>query len=98
MDYKELIKAMRRKNILDAIAYSTDAADAIETLLAERDAAVNELRGNCWCCANGKPQKKAGPLSEMTCCEHMKEWGAVAICGKACKCQHWKWRGPQKHD
>lgn len=96
MDYKELIAQLRDESNCDVLDYVDDAADAIETLLAERDAAVDDLRGNCWCCANGKPWEKAGPLSKMTCCEHLKEWGAVAISGKACKCQHWQWRGPQK--
>lgn len=96
MDYEELINMLRNGSILDAIFHSTEAATAIEILLAERDAAMEELRGDCWCCANGKPWEKAGPFSKMTCCEHLKEWGAVAISGKACKCQHWQWRGPQK--
>lgn len=96
MDYKEIIEAMRSADPKEVFCRSIDAADAIETILLERDAAVEELRGNCWCCANGKPWEKAGPLSKMTFCEHLKEWGAVATCGKACKCQHWQWRGPQK--
>ena len=106
MDYKAMISARRREAAYLresrgqhtlATEFEEDAT-AIETLLSERDAAVEDLRGNCWCCANGKPWEKAGPLSKMTCCEHLKEWGAVATSGKACKCQHWQWRGPQKHD
>lgn len=109
MDYKYLIKLLRRTvehgdeepreyctNRCGGCELCDQAADAIETLLKERDAAVEDLRGSCWCCSNGKPWEKAGPLSKMICCKHMKEWGAVAISGKACKCQYWQWRGPQE--
>lgn len=72
--------------------------DAIETLLAERDAAVEELRGMCWCCANGEKLKKAPMWSMATTCKYMRELGALARSGGKCKCQHWQWRGPQKHD
>lgn len=53
MDYKELAKQLRR-----AVPYNgtwlqdrmREAATAIETLSAERDAAVEELRGECRVC------------------------------------------------
>lgn len=55
MDYKELIKRLRYANCSGCMAGDMkDAADAIETLLEERDAAMEDLRGLCWCCSHGK--------------------------------------------
>ena len=62
---------------------------------AERDAAVEELRGICWCCAHGRNLE---PFSGLTTCEHMRESGALARGGGKCKCPHWEWRGPQRED
>lgn len=61
-------------------------------------AAVEDLRGLCWCCAHGEKWKKAPVWSNMTTCEHIRERGSVAVGGgKAGKyCQHWTWRGPQE--
>lgn len=73
------------------------AADAIETLLLERDAAVEELRGICWCCANGRPMRtNAGIYSKITTCEHLAERGILGCAGREEKCQYWQWRGPQQ--
>ena len=102
MDYKELIKQLR--NALSEDGYGLEhfvceidaAATAIETLLRERDAAVDELRGRCWVCAHGKPFEQAGPLSKLTGCEHLSEFGVLARGGGKCKCPHCQWRGPQK--
>lgn len=106
MDYKNLIKKLeyqaktiRNNNCTTMSAEESEAAaNAIETLLAERDAAVEELRGLCWCCANGEKLKKAPMWSMATTCKYMRELGALARSGGKCKCQHWQWRGPQKHD
>lgn len=54
MDYKEIIEAMRNTDIRVILSYSTDAANAIETLLAERDAAMRDLKGNCAFCIHKK--------------------------------------------
>ena len=43
MDYKELIKRLRASN-RDCLVSSEEVAAAIETLLAERDAAVTVVR------------------------------------------------------
>lgn len=109
MDYKELIEQLRSiyaigndnpdKDEADHCAGCSMcdvSADTIENLLAERDAALEELRGICWCCASGKPWEKAGPLSNLTACEHLSECGVLACGGRNSKCQHWQWRGPQK--
>lgn len=62
----------------------------------ERDAAVEDLRGMCWCCAHGRKYENGLPWSKATTCEHMRDLGVVARSGGKCKCQFWKWRGPQK--
>lgn len=43
MDYKELISILRNGQPHVILEYSDDAAAAIETLMAERDAAVNDI-------------------------------------------------------
>lgn len=65
---------------------------------AERDAAVEDLRGLCWCCVNGKRWEKAPPWSKATTCDHMRELGVLARSGGKCKCPHWEWRGQQRED
>lgn len=102
MDCKELIEQLR--NAFQADGYELEhsvcesAADAIEILLAERDAAVEDLRGRCWCCVHGKPWEPAGPLSKLTGCEHLSEFGVLARGGGKCKCTYWEWRGPQNDE
>ena len=104
MDYKELVKDFRaeaefqRVNFgFSTVAKELDAAaSAIETLLAERDAAVEELRGICWCCANGKPMGRIGRLRSCTTCDYMAERGMLGVVGREKDCPHWRWRGPQK--
>ncbi len=97
MDYEKLIKRLRKYADFGAkLVVCEDAATAIETLLAERDAAVEDLRGLCWCCAHGKKYENGLPWSKATTCEHMRELGVVARSGGKCKCKFWKWRGPQK--
>lgn len=69
------------------------AADAIETLLEERDALIEELRGICWCCAHGRKWENAPGWSKMTTCEHLGEIGVLARGGGKTKCPYWEWRG-----
>lgn len=67
----------------------TDAFQKAE----ERDAAVEDLRGLCWCCAHGKKYENGLPWSRATTCKHMRELGVAARAGGKCKCQFWEWRG-----
>lgn len=46
MDYKELMERLKDSELPS----SEEAARAIEPLLAERDTAINLLRGINWCC------------------------------------------------
>lgn len=100
MEYRPLIEDLLHAADVNGVceAELRDAATAIETLLNERDAAIEELRGICWCCAHGKKWDKAPALSKMTTCEYMpiQVSGALAGGGGKCKCPHWEWRGPQK--
>lgn len=98
MDYKERIEYLRavpwRKNHCYGCQACEDAADIIETLLAERDAAVEDLSGMCWCCEHGRPWDISGELSRLTTCEYMTGNGVRAYAGRR-PCPHWEWRGPQ---
>lgn len=90
MDYKSMISARRREaiNLREnrgqytlATEFEEDA-DAIKTLLAERDAALEELRSiGCEVCAHLCDYSFNSP-----CC----------TCGDADN--NWQWRGPQKQD
>lgn len=87
MDYKELIKAMRSTDVKTVFTHSLDAADAIETLLAERDAAVEDLKrgeSRCFTCSFDNMSIHDFP------CNSCKEAGRMG--------DYWKWRGPQKGD
>lgn len=90
MDYKELIDELRSLSLhVPEQMFGEDgkdplerAADAIETLLAERDYAVEELRGRCSQCKHFS----SGPLVSI-CADCRFECGTI---------DHWKWRGPHK--
>lgn len=85
MEYKELIKQLRayrlmiidRSMIDDAL---TNSANAIETLLAERDAVMKDLHGECDKC-------RYFGLSAHPCCHCYINGGMF---------DYWQWRGPQK--
>lgn len=85
MDYKEIIEAMRSTDVKVVFCRSLDAADAIETLLAERDAAVEDLR----------------PIADCASCKWYFGDSSGEVCdgcdypGEG---SNWEWRGPQKGD
>lgn len=81
MDYKDLIRRLDDCGGFDGDLLD-DAAEAIETLLAERDAALDEFHGLCSRCKHFHP----GPL-EFPCSDCRFEGG---------ESDHWKWRGPTK--
>ena len=94
MDYKKLIFNLRDyaeqyksgSTLGRAIVETEDvmfaAADAIETLLAERDAAIEESRGDCKKCRFTNFGSFDFPC-----------FRCVRTGGKA---DYWEWRGPQK--
>lgn len=89
MDYKELIERLRKENQSWAAYHDQglshaleDAVDAIETLLAERDAAVENL------------SKKPHP-SSCKYGEHCDYISAITGFPDCYSCDEWEWRGPQ---
>lgn len=82
MDYQEMISALEEyfegKNLKRGDALRI--ADAMKTLLAERDAAVSEIHGQCILCVN--KQK----------CLFDDETRRNCSLNKWC---NWQWRGPQ---
>lgn len=93
MDYKNLIKDSRElgdtlaEHFKGAVGEELqklcfDSADAIETLLAERDAAIEESRGDCKKCRFTNFGEFDYP------CFRCSQTGG--------KVDYWEWRGPQK--
>lgn len=67
-----------------------DAEARAEKAEKERDAAVEDMRGICYLCANAKPYSEFS--QRMMTCEHIK---AVAST-KSPGCKHFKWRGQKE--
>lgn len=92
MDYKELIEKLRgvfaaRPGIYLAYVCCEEAATAIETLLAERDAAVADMRRmGCKKCDVCKYAGSKG--SDKSPCKHCCHSGGFDDC--------FEWRGPRK--
>lgn len=97
MDYKEQIEELRflsshvSEQMCDADGKDPleKAADAIKTLLAERDAAIKFVPHNCQTCKWWETVKPG-----MACCKAPEESGACYL-GKG---MAWEWRGPQKKE
>lgn len=101
MDYKDLIRRGYswngnhfRREFKEPRSLIAEMCFAIETLLEERDAALNDLRGMCWCCINGQRWEKS---KNLVTCDHLKQQGILAAGGSR-KCDYWQWRGPKKED
>lgn len=99
MDYKELIERLKYygtdyatggnlgREIMGTDDVLLDAATAIETLLAERDAAVEIISSGgkrCRACVYNDRG-----IHDFPCC-HCRETGGMT--------DYWEWRGPQKGD
>lgn len=84
MDYKELIETLRDESNCDVLDYIEDAAAAIETLLAEREALMGQIRGHCIHCANAR---KCYYTDDKTMCDCARN-----------NLRHWQWRGPTLPD
>lgn len=78
MDYQELIEWLRTAPKYKLIC--NDAADAIETMLAERDALMKDAT-RCETCLHAKE-----------CYFNEQRRNDCAKSNRG----HWKWRGPQK--
>lgn len=86
MDYKELIEQLRNAFPKDGYelerSVCESAADAIETLLAERDAAVKYIPKVCSTCEYWDAGGCNAPIAGGECAFDLR--------------QAWQWRGPQK--
>lgn len=102
MDYNELIEELKTHAFdrdpeifctpfeCGAFGLCSRAATAIETLLAERDAAVNLLHGACYACINKENHYSKEPCS-------LCIWGGMRHTVPIAKLQDsWKWWGSQK--
>ena len=85
MDYKELIERLNAYSAEHQChgGITAEAADAIKTLLAERDAAVEGLSyfTPCSACVHSDDYNNGKPCEFSTDCTYG---------------QYWEWRGPQK--
>lgn len=91
MDYKEMIEQLRKHHQswaayrdLELAHALEDAITAIETLLAEREAAVEEMHGRC-----SKCKHFSVGILDYPCADCRYECGAN---------DHWQWRGPTPPD
>lgn len=92
MGYKKLIEQLRSASLLHGTwlrERMVEAADAIETLLSERDAAVEDLRGDCKTCTY------FDKLNLHEKCVHCKYARGLSK-PQAAWFDRWQWRGPQK--
>lgn len=89
MDYKELIAQLRRFSAYYPVTGPIEgkAADAIETLLAERDAAMKYIPKTCYTCAHWVDGDCSFSLEKL-----LEQFGG---CDYKVR-QAWLWRGPQK--
>lgn len=72
------------------LAHAEAAEARAEKAEKERDAAIEDMRGICYLCANAKPYSEFS--QRMMTCEHIK---AVAST-KSPGCKHFKWRGQKE--
>lgn len=91
MDYKELIENLKKvtaglqeDDAPKCAAVCEEAATAIETLLAEREAAIEMLNGMCHACKHS--ERDFGD----DLCRYCYEGGGMS--------DNWQWRGPTPPD
>lgn len=84
MDYKKLIERLNAYSAEHQChgGITAEAADAIETLLAERNAAVADIQKNCNTCRW---------WHDGGCCAPLELYGGCDFSVR----QAWEWRGPQ---
>lgn len=84
-EYQELIRLLRDENNCNVLDYVDDAADAIETLMRERDAAIADIEelmsesdeGACAYCA-WYGREKPCPADDTHC---LAKWRGVKMDG-----------------
>lgn len=85
--HEQLDDAKRQLRQRDAM--NTEQAKCIDRLIAERDAALNDLRGKCSVCVHYTLNHREGVCAH-SCREYMSD---VIACSDL-----WQWRGLQKED
>lgn len=97
MDHKSQIEMLKEKgqslaayNDPELAHFCEDAIDAIETLLIERDAAVESLHGECRVCFNNSGWHNVGPCR---LCVH--EPAPLPEVPKSERTDNWEWQGPK---
>ena len=85
MDYRDLIDTLRHGDPLDIVVQAYEMADAVETLLKERDAAMSKKHGECDECV--RVDKDVDDFPCCDCCYTYMDWD---------KSDHWRWRGPRE--
>ena len=79
--------------VLDAIREKLDGT--LEKVTRERDAALKQLNGHCWCCKKGKPLREG---SSMMICPHISELQGIVGTMRS-HCPHWEWNeGKEQND
>lgn len=92
MNYQKLIEVLQDENNCNVLDYIEDAATAIKTLLMERNAAVEELRGECHACKHNAGWHNVGMC--LTCTHET----AKGITDSEKRIDCWEWQGPKKDD
>ena len=100
MDNKELIELSRKAAVewqgtheyYQTAVLITSLCDATETLLAERAAAVEMLRGECHACKHNAGWHNVGK-----CCTCIHENAGPLIPMEQCD-DNWEWRSPTPPD
>lgn len=91
MDYKELIEELRMVASWDGVCYDciqcAKSATAIETLLGERDAAVERMHWKCVECKYGTKYPWNPPCNR-----------CIFSGNDNCSKDYWEWRGLKKGD
>lgn len=88
--YRETYNLLSAIEKQEMIARAESAEARAEKAEKERDAAIEDMRGICYLCANAKPYSEFS--QRMMTCEHIK---AVAST-KSPGCKHFKWRGQKE--
>lgn len=74
----------------DLLARAEAAEARAEKAEKERDAAIKDMNGICFLCANAKPYSVLSQMM-MTC-----EYKEVVASTKSLDCKHFKWRGQKE--
>ena len=78
--------------VVDAIREKMDGT--LEKVTRERDAALKQLNGHCWCCKKGKPLREG---SSLMICPHFGEAQGIVATLRS-NCPHWEWNEGKEPD